>query len=551
MRKGPLISLVFALSAASVAAACSSDPESPAAAPEVDASTPTPTPTQPAPDGSAPDAAKPPSETTFAVAAPVRDFAETRRLLRAVVTDADGIAKVSYVLNGGAPVALAVQKGATSATVTAALAVGPGANTVNLVVVDERGTESTQEIPFRFGAVTTGGGSHSGVVANGKAYVFGRNNVGQLGLGVADPSLSTATALSAYGSPALPAAPTPASLAFNQNISVLVTDKGDVFAWGENTNGELGQGDSGTATRRNVPTAVPSLTDVAIAATGFGHVVVLKKDGSLLAWGKNDVGQVGVAGNGTTTDLQTSPIAVASAPKDVVKIVAGSAHTVALTVDGKVWVWGRNEYGNLGQGGAIDENRHPVPTAVPGLADVVDIATGRDHVLAVKADGTLVSWGLGASGQLGQGQAGVDASPKTAPDAVLVDEATKKPIADVAQVFANGTASFALSKTGALWGFGEDGNGTLAQGGAGGEGFKANRLLVAGRAGVYASPGGVPEYLDQRAKYRALSVGALHVVALTDKNEVFSWGWNTQGTLGIPDFPGIWRQPTPVVVKIP
>ncbi len=550
MRKAPLLSLLFSTMSVGLAAACSSDATQPPRA-VPDAAT---TSTSPPSATTTPDAAVPvadaalPIETTFAVAAPLRDFAESRRLLRAVVSDGDGLAKVYYTVNGGAPVDVAVPAQAKRVTVAAALPLVPGPNTVKLVAVDSRGIETANEIPFRFGLVAAAGGSHSGAVVNGKAYVFGRNNVGQLGLGVTDPSIASATPLVTFGNPATPTPPVPASLAFNQNISVLVSDRGAVWTWGENTNGELGLGDSGVDTRRNVPSAIASLADAAIAATGFGHVVVVKKDGSLVSWGKNDVGQVGVPGDGTATDKQVTPIAVASPPADVVKVIAGSAHTAALTASGTVFVWGRNRYGNLG-GGTTDEMRHPVPTAVPGLTDVVDIANGRDHIVAVKADGSVVSWGLGASGQLGTGSPNGD--DRTAPGPVVTDEAATKPLADITLVFANGNTSFALSRTGALWGFGEDGNGTLAQGGAGGDGAKANKVLFAVRAGVFSTPGGTPEYLDQRLKYRSIAVGALHVIAWTDKNELYSWGWNTQGTLGIADFPAIWRQPTPVVVKLP
>ncbi len=535
------------LLAAFVAACSSSEGSSattapPSASPST-SSAPTAAPTSPSPTPSPSDGGVvAPSEPTLEILAPLRDFAETRRLLRATIEDPDGLAQVTYSVNGGSPTSVPIGAGARKAAISAALALRPGANTVVLTSVDSMGARTTQTIPFRFGLLTSAGGSHSGAIVRANAYVFGRNNVGQLGLGpTAAASISTPSALAPLGV-------TPASLAFSQNVSTLVGEGGEVFSWGENTNGESGQGDSGITTRRNLPTRVAQV-DATIAAAGYNHVTVIARDGRLLAWGDNERGQVGVEGTANTDDIQPSPTAVAGAPANVVKVVAGSAHTVALTAEGKVYVWGRNTYGNLGNGAPTDELRHPTPAAVPGLDGVVDIATGRDHVLAVKGDGTVFSWGLGASGQLGTGA--IAASPVTTPKQVVTDEAAQKPLTNIALVFANGNSSFALTRNGALWGFGEDGNGTLAQGGAGGDGAKANRLPYAVRAGVYASPGGVPEYLDQRTRYRSIAVGALHVVALMDRDELFTWGWNTAGTLGIADFPAIWRQPTPVVVVVP
>jgi hypothetical protein len=76
----------------------------------------------------------------------------------------------------------------------------------------------------------------------------------------------------------------------------------------------------------------------------------------------------------------------------VAALALNQNHSLALKEDGTVWVWGRNTHGNLGQGPA-DNRHHPTPTPVPGLTDVVDIATGRDHVLALHAgvqpDGNL------------------------------------------------------------------------------------------------------------------------------------------------------------------
>lgn len=478
------------------------------------------------------------------VIAPVAGTSETRRLLRATIEDADGIAKVSYAINGGADVNLTAS--GKEATIKEALALDPGENKVVLTVTDTGGAISTTTIVFRYGLVTAAGGSHSGVIHEGALYTFGRNNVGQLGIGPAkDASKSTPTKITTTT--------TPAAIAFNQNNSLFVDTTGGVTVWGENTSGELGLGTTGVENRRDAPVANESLKDISYAALGYGHSIAIAKDGSIKSWGGNELGQVGVAGDGTKNDLQPSPVTVSGLPADVVKVVGGSQHSVALTASGDVFVWGRNEYGNLGVG-KTDTDRHPEPGKVPGVDDIVDIASGRDHILAVKADGSVLAWGLGASGQLASGdpeEGGSFESPHASPAPVVssADGATK--LDGVATVYANGNTSFALKRDGTLWGWGEDGNGTLAQGGAGGPGAAAHKVGHAIRAGVFSVGSGTPEYFDQRAKVQSMAVGALHVVALTDKHELYTWGWSTNGTLGIADFPAIWRQPTPALVTLP
>lgn len=547
----PSKSLVFrsVVSLGLLATACSDSAteESPAST-QPDASLPADpsTPGEPAPidDGGA-DVVATDAATALTVLAPLRDTSETRRLLRATIADADGLAKVRYVVNAASPVSVPVTGSPKEIVVKAALALVPGDNTVVIDVEDSLGHVSTTSLAFRYGLVTAAGGSHSGALVSGSLYTFGRNNVGQLGIGPAvDASKSAPTKIVTTA--------TPAALAFNQNSSLFVDATGGVWVWGENTNGELGLGDSGVETRRNTPTANPAVTGAVYAALGYRHTLVLGADGVVRAWGANDLGQVGVVGTAAGDDIQTAPVVVAGLPADIVKVVAGSSHSIALTASGDVFVWGRNTYGNLG-GGAVDTDRHPTPAKVPGLTDVVDVANGRDHVLAVKADGSVVSWGLGASGQLGYGDpvGGDFASPRATPAAVATSGDGAKKLGAIATVYANGNTSFALARDGKLWGWGEDGNGTLAQGGAGGAGAMAHKAGYAVRAGVYALGSGTPEYLDERAKLRSIAVGALHVVVRTDKNELYSWGWNTNGTLGIPDFPAIWRQPTPALVQTP
>ena len=123
------------------------------------------------------------------------------------------------------------------------------------------------------------------------------------------------------------------------------------LAWGRNTYGQLGLGDTGS---HDTPTLV-ALNFVAVAA-GIVHSLGLHADGSLYAWGHNDSGQLGLS---DTTDRHT-PTRVGT-DKDWVAVAAGM-HSLALKADGTLWAWGDNGFGKLGLG---DNSDRPSPTKVP------------------------------------------------------------------------------------------------------------------------------------------------------------------------------------------
>ncbi len=235
---------------------------------------------------------------------------------------------------------------------------------------------------------------------------------------------------------------------------------GTVYCWGDNWEGQLGDGT--TALSRPTPVAVAGLTGATALAAGGSHTCALQSDGTVACWGDNYYGQLG---DGTTTSRPT-PVAVAGL-SGATALAVGGSHTCALRNDGTVACWGANYYGQLGDGTFTDRL---TPTAVAGLSGATAIAARGSHTCALLADGTARCWGNNEYGQLGDGTAR-GARPFPAP---VVDPATGAAVQSIVRADPSPTsadrvrftvtftrlaarvtpASFALTTTGALSGVG-------------------------------------------------------------------------------------------------
>ncbi|MEI7911327.1 MAG: cadherin-like beta sandwich domain-containing protein, partial [Verrucomicrobiota bacterium] len=179
-----------------------------------------------------------------------------------------------------------------------------------------------------------------------------------------------------------------------------------IYGWGDNLYGAYG------STASTVPLAVgPSGAiagkTVTAMAVGSGFTLALCADGTLAATGYNDGGALGI---GDTIYHQVLPVAINGngvlLGKQVVAIAAGCNHSVALCADGTLAAWGLNLYGEVGDGSTVGTRKYPVAVNATGVLAgrmVVAIAAGDDHTLALCADGSLVTWGANASGGLGNG----------------------------------------------------------------------------------------------------------------------------------------------------
>lgn len=185
------------------------------------------------------------------------------------------------------------------------------------------------------------------------------------------------------------------AISSGSNHTCALTTSGSVKCWGNNANGELG---NGTTTTSNTPVDVTGLSNGVVAiSAGANHSCAITSTGGIKCWGNNFYGQLG---NGTTSEALL-PVDVTDLIKDVSSISAGSWHMCAITNSGVVKCWGSNKYGQLGNGTYTYTH---TPQDVSGLGgEVSSVTAGYQYTCAVITSGELQCWGDGAYEKIGDG----------------------------------------------------------------------------------------------------------------------------------------------------
>ncbi|HEV3028950.1 MAG TPA: hypothetical protein VG457_15330, partial [Planctomycetota bacterium] len=241
--------------------------------------------------------------------------------------------------------------------------------------------------------VAAGGQNGFAVGSGGKVWGWGYNNQGNAGC-----SASASPVLSPTQLPTLTGI---TAIAAGYSGGVAVGAGGAVWTWGYNVSGQLGIGT--TTGQSNFPVQIPGFTGVVAVGAGENFCIALKSDGTVWAWGDNSTGQMGGATAGTS---QSSPIQVPGL-SSIVAISAGFAHGMALGSDGTVWTWGDNSQGEIGNGVFTNTLSSAPPAPVPNLSGVVSICGGYSTSMAITSDHTLWAWGMNMEGQLAIGSTGV------------------------------------------------------------------------------------------------------------------------------------------------
>jgi alpha-tubulin suppressor-like RCC1 family protein len=297
---------------------------------------------------------------------------------------------------------------------------------------------------------------------------------------------------------------------FSPALAPLSPGVAEAIGWGDNFSGQLG---NGTTNSTSLPVAASGLTEVTAIAAGNFHSLAVLSNGTVEAWGDNETGELG---NGTRKESDV-PVQV-SGLSEVTAVAAGQGDSFALLKNGTVMAWGFNQGYRLGIGGAEGPEQCPPPGScstkpvlISGLHEVVAIAAGEDHALALLKNGTVMAWGRNQTGQLGDGSFELSSVP------VAVSGVT-----EAVAIAAGADHSLALLKSGKVMAWGANGHGQLGTGTTTGpepcgEGHGCSRTPV--------EVNGVNEAV-------AVAAGELHSLALLKGGTLKAWGYNHYGQLG-------------------
>ncbi|TVQ38503.1 MAG: choice-of-anchor D domain-containing protein [Spirochaetaceae bacterium] len=343
------------------------------------------------------------------------------------------------------------------------------------------------------------GGFHTVALdTGGKLHAWGSSSYGQLGanivggdrltpIAVADTALTQAKAVQA-----------------GQYHTIAIGVDDSFWGWGLASSGEIGTQMTHAIAPKQCTILYAEIRDI---AAGNEVTLVLTVDGRVLSFGKGSHGQ---KGDGTVSN-RFVPAHVGTGFRDVVKIVHGQGHTLALKSDGTVWTWGMNDYGQLGRGWGANRS---LPGQVPGITGIVDIAAGRSHSLVLGGDGSIWGWGRNSSRELGNPGHTWGSYPSPIEAAIGI-------AGTVVALGSSHSSSFAITSTGDLWAWGSNYWGSLGDD-LGSENdppqnHSPTPILVPGLSSV---------------AIQQVTGGSGHTLALDTEGNVWSWGLNNHGQLG-------------------
>lgn len=298
-------------------------------------------------------------------------------------------------------------------------------------------------------------------------------------------------------------------VASHANFVFLLMEDKTVSSYGHNSSaGGLGHGDdqlgADCCNPRYVPEKIPGLDSVVDIAVGQGHVLFALNDGTVKAFGRNEYGQLGLGSN--NPDKYPTPQLVSSL-SNVIKVAVGEKHSLALSSDGKVFAWGHKGDGALCFGYNTNPNYTASPTEIniSGVTSVKDIAAGDANSFFIADDDTVYGCGRNLEGQLGLGN---NNHPISSPQQISTLSGVKK-------ISASYLHTLALTHTGEVYSFGSGAWGALGHG-----------TWDAKNA---------PQKITSLANVKQISAGYNLSFVLLDSGDLYAFGDNMTGALGFED----------------
>jgi alpha-tubulin suppressor-like RCC1 family protein len=325
----------------------------------------------------------------------------------------------------------------------------------------------------------------SGVLP-GFVWAWGLNSTGQLG---DDTVTSRRSPVSVVGG-----ITTWCQVSASNCHTVAVTTSGDVWAWGFNSVGQLG--DDTVTSRRSPVSVVGGISTWCQVSGGGYHTVAVTTSGDAWAWGCNGQGRLG---DNTATN-RSAPVSIVGGITTWCQTSAGGFHTVAVTSMGDAWAWGSNG-GQLGDN--TTTNRSSPVSVVGGITSWCQIHAGCRHTVAVTSMGDAWAWGCNVYGQLGDNTV----TNRSSPVSVVGG------ISDWCQISGGGCHTVAITTSGDAWAWGLNGMGQLGDN------------TVTNRSSPVSVVGGISTWCQ-------ISGGGYHTAAVTTSGDAWAWGYNIRGQLG-------------------
>ena len=280
---------------------------------------------------------------------------------------------------------------------------------------------------------------------------------------------------------------------------------GTMWAWGRNGQGQLG---INSTTDSDFPVQVGTDTNWAMVSAGAWYTMAIKTNGTLWAWGMNSSGTLGLPVGNVLVPTQITTTSPTSSSNDWAMVTTAYNSTLAIKTNGTLWAWGMNQFGQIGNNSTTTIT---TPTRIGTDTDWATVSVGANqtnnqagHTVAIKTNGTLWAWGRNTDGECGLGTSGTG-TDRTVPTQVGTDTNWKS-------VSAGANHTVALKTNGTLWAWGANNNGQL------GDGTNVNKTS--------------PVRIGFLTDWTAVSAGDYHTAVMRASGALYTCGSNSKGQLG-------------------